>query len=279
MPHRTDAELLAMADRLSAAFFLSTRGQPGSRIRDDGDVIHGMTGIPLAIFNGATCARFTPDDAAERIEAVLRPFRDEHVKMSWFVGSTSTPPDLVDRLIAHGLTIEEVAPVLARSLADWPDPAAPAPVAPDGVTIERVRDATGFRAATEVMFAVFGLPLDVIDPFVDRYARYSIGPDPIQDVVLARRDGEPAATALGFVVDGVVGIFNVATLPEHERNGLGTAVTRAAIDGGVARGATAAILESSPAGRPVYERLGFHDVGTVAVLLGAFGERAADAPG
>jgi ribosomal protein S18 acetylase RimI-like enzyme len=274
MAPRTDAELLAMADRLSAAFFLSARGRPGASIREDPDVVYGTSGIPLPIFNGATCARFTAVNADERIGAVLGLFREQGIDMSWFVGSTSTPADLVARLLAHGLAIEETAPVMCRDLTGWRDE--PARPVPEGLTIEQVADRAGFHDASVVMFEAFGIPFGVLDVFEERFSGYAIGPDAVQQVFVARRDGEAVSTALGFILDGVVGIYNVATRPSRERLGAGTAVTRATIDDAVARGATAALLESSQAGYQVYERLGFHEVGTVTVLVGIFGEAAAD---
>jgi hypothetical protein len=47
------------------------------------------------------------------------------------------------------------------------------------------------------------------------------------------------------------------------------------IDDAFRRGAVAAILQSSDAGRKVYERIGFHDVGSVTVMAGRFARGAA----
>ena len=263
---RSDDELLAMADRQSAAFFLATRDRPWSDIHEESDVVHGTTGIPLPVFNGATNARFEPATADDRIEAVLRPFRDGRIDMTWIVGPTSSPPDLVDRLLAHGLAIEEAAPVMACPLSEWTAPA----LAP-GIETVLVHDGAGFHAAMEIMFLGFGLPTEVLPIVEERYAGFAVGPDAIQRVFLAHLDGRPVATALGFVLDGVVGIYNVATLAEARRHGAGRAVTAAVLADAVARGATDAILESSDLGRSVYESLGFREVGSVTVLYGAFG--------
>jgi ribosomal protein S18 acetylase RimI-like enzyme len=270
----SDAALRAMADRQSAAFFLATRDRPWAAIHDEPDVIHGTTGIPLPIFNGATNARFTAATADERIDAVLRPFREARIDMTWAVGPTSTPLDLADRLIAHGLTVDEAAPIMACSLVDrrfGPPPA--------GIETEIVVDAAGFHVATEIMFAGFGIPEALMPVVEERYAGFAIGPRAIQRVYLARLEGRPVATALGFTLDGVVGIYNVATLPAARRRGAGRAATEAAMAEAAAHGATAALLESSAMGRSVYERLGFREVGTVTILLGAFGSiRTADPP-
>ncbi len=77
---------------------------------------------------------------------------------------------------------------------------------------------------------------------------------------LGEVDGEPVTTGLGLTLGPFVGIFNVATLPEHQRRGYGGAVTARAVADGVAAGADWAWLQSSAVGYPVYERLGFRTV-------------------
>jgi GNAT superfamily N-acetyltransferase len=262
----TDAELLDASDELSAGFYRASARFPWAIVHDDGDVIHGTTGIPLEIFNGATCARFRPETADERIEQVLVPFRVERIDMSWMIGSISTPVDLAARLVAHGLVHDEDLPVLGMNLDGWrTEPPA------SGIELEWVADRATFDEASRVMFAGFGMPKAIFDAFADRFSMTAVGPAATQRIVLARSDGRAISTALGFVLDGVLGIYNVATVPDARGRGAGTAVTRAVIDDGIERGAVAAMLQSSAAGRPIYERIGFHDVGSVTVMAGRFG--------
>ena len=265
MPVHTDAELLAASDLLSAGFYRAAARFPWGRIHDDGDVVHGTTGIPIEVFNGATCARFDASTADERIEQVLAPMRAERIDMSWMVGSTSTPGDLVRRLERHGLVHDEELPVLGMGLDGW-QPVPPAA----GIELEWVVDRASFDEASRVMFAGFRMPDELFAPFADRFIDLVVGPLSTGRVAIARIDGRPVSTALGSVLDGFVGIYNVATVPGDERRGAGSAVTRAVIEDAIGRGAVSAILQTSPAGRPVYERIGFHDVGTVTVLAGRF---------
>jgi GNAT superfamily N-acetyltransferase len=74
---------------------------------------------------------------------------------------------------------------------------------------------------------------------------------------LGKVDGEPVTTGVGVCFDNHVGIFNVATLPDHRRHGYGAAITAQAVRDGLDRGARWAWLQSSPAGYGVYEKLGF----------------------
>jgi GNAT superfamily N-acetyltransferase len=74
---------------------------------------------------------------------------------------------------------------------------------------------------------------------------------------LGEADGQPVTTCVGFRLNEHVGIFNVATLPTHQRRGYGAAITAWAVRDGFAHGARWAWLQSSAAGLGVYERLGF----------------------
>jgi len=80
-------------------------------------------------------------------------------------------------------------------------------------------------------------------------------------VVIAYIDERPAATATTFTVGETTYVCWVGTRPAYRRRGLGAAVTARAVQAGFGRGATLAVLEATPDGRPVYERLGFTAIG------------------
>ena len=73
-------------------------------------------------------------------------------------------------------------------------------------------------------------------------------------------DGRPASVAGAWLVgdDAVIGW--VATVPDARRRGLGSLVTARAVEWAFERSARFAVLQASPAGRPVYERIGFATV-------------------
>ena len=74
---------------------------------------------------------------------------------------------------------------------------------------------------------------------------------------LAWLHGQPVATALATYARGVVGIYYVVTLPAARRQGIGRAVTLAALLEARARGYRVAVLHSAEMGLSVYQRLGF----------------------
>ena len=85
------------------------------------------------------------------------------------------------------------------------------------------------------------------------------------DLWLAFVDGVAVSTATGLVRGDNVGIFDVATPPEHRRKGYGAVVTAAAVAHGFDAGASLAYLQASDMGFPVYEALGFRTVSTYVV--------------
>ena len=78
--------------------------------------------------------------------------------------------------------------------------------------------------------------------------------------------GEPVSTAAVILGAGALGVYNVATLPEHQFRGYGEAVMRHALDD--ARrltGVERTILQSTPAGLKLYQRMGYREVTKVGV--------------
>ena len=79
-------------------------------------------------------------------------------------------------------------------------------------------------------------------------------------------DGEPVSTTAIVMGGSAVGVYNVATLPGHQRRGYGETVMRFALeDARREHGIDRTILQSTPAGLKLYERMGFRTVTRVAV--------------
>ncbi|MEV6205904.1 GNAT family N-acetyltransferase [Kitasatospora sp. NPDC051914] len=75
---------------------------------------------------------------------------------------------------------------------------------------------------------------------------------------LARLDGRPAGACISYDDGTAVGIYSVATLPEHRSRGVGRAVVAAALAAHPDRVAT---LVATLLGEPLYRRLGFTEYG------------------
>jgi GNAT superfamily N-acetyltransferase len=80
---------------------------------------------------------------------------------------------------------------------------------------------------------------------------------------LARERGKPAACVAALDEGTDCGIYCVATRPRSRGQGLATALMRRALLDARDRGATTSSLQSSPLGFPVYQRVGYADLGAI----------------
>jgi ribosomal protein S18 acetylase RimI-like enzyme len=127
--------------------------------------------------------------------------------------------------------------------------------------IRRVCDAATRDAFCEIGSVCFHVP---ISWFKEVFDADSVWERFISYVGYA--DGEPVATASIVIGGGVLGVYNVATLPDFQKRGYGEAVMRHAMaDACPERGMERAILQSTPAGFKLYQRMGFRTVARVAV--------------
>jgi hypothetical protein len=86
---------------------------------------------------------------------------------------------------------------------------------------------------------------------------------------LARRGGVPAGAASMRVCDGVCGLHGAATLPEHRRHGVQSAMLRRRLSDAASAGCDVAIVTTLPGSKSQQnvERLGFALLYVRAILV------------
>ena len=70
-------------------------------------------------------------------------------------------------------------------------------------------------------------------------------------------DDKPVTTSMGYISAGVMGIYNIATIPEYRKRGYGRLMTADLIIKSINAELRGSILQSSDMGKRVYEKLGF----------------------
>jgi ribosomal protein S18 acetylase RimI-like enzyme len=208
--------------------------------------------IPIPQFNSVWPR---DDTAAPALSAVLAEIEELGLPCSVQVRRGRTPA-CEEEAHSLGLTAEEPIPGMAVRPDELGRPEIP------GLEILRVATADGMAQALAVAAAGFGAPADLLAPIydlevaaLDGFAAY-----------LGRVDGRDVSTAIGYTVGDTIGVFNVATPPEHRGQGYGAALTAGAAREGIAAGAAVAWLQSSAMGLSVYRRLGFREVETYVLL-------------
>lgn len=87
--------------------------------------------------------------------------------------------------------------------------------------------------------------------------------EPPVEWVFARRDAEPASCVGGVELGEDLCVTLVATDPAHQGRGLASHALHALLRSARERGFVSASLQATKAGAPIYERLGFRDLGFI----------------
>jgi GNAT superfamily N-acetyltransferase len=128
--------------------------------------------------------------------------------------------------------------------------------APDINGLDWVRE-PALAEAGRLNAAAYGYPEGTFDSGMGEEA------PPGLHVYLANLDGEPAATVATLDRDGDCSIWCVATAEHARGRGLSTALMRQALHDAAVRGCATTTLQASKLGRPVYEKIGYGDFGSI----------------
>ncbi len=200
--------------------------------------------------------RFEADELPEVRAEIHDHLRERgRTACTWEVGSSTSPRDLVERLLGLGLVEEEGSSAVGMVLTEPPASSAPAEV-----EVRRAAAAADELVAAEIAAAAFGGAV--------RPRRF----DPASPVVtyLAFLDGEPVGRATGSFSRYGVSLFGGAVLPAARGRGAYRALVLARYADAVARGTPLAATQGGPMSRPILARLGFREVCWIRALLDTF---------
>jgi GNAT superfamily N-acetyltransferase len=222
-----------------------------------------MTNLPDHFMNVVVCSQLPPEGVDDLVASVLVHFRSMNIrKFTWLTHGNVPSTEINEVLLAHGLTFSDAfATEMAVDLSLLPDglPAHPGlriiPVDGEHVLKQWIHVASiGFRVDERFEKVWFDFFADAI--FDRRFQTY-----------LALLDGKPVATSQLFLSEGVAGIYNVSCIPDVRGQGIGSAVTLAALLEARQTGYRIGILQASTRGYNAYRRLGFQDCGKLSVYL------------
>jgi GNAT superfamily N-acetyltransferase len=236
-----------------AGFLMALGRAAGAEERDDGRVCWTIGNSPIDYHNCVVFADLSREEADGEIEASLQRMRAHGVPGSWHVGPSMRPPDVGERLVAHGFEYGGDDIGMAVDLSGLPEGV---PV-PEGFVIERVRDEEGLAAWVEALGSGFGAGPVEAEWAGEMYRR--LGFEGPWRHYVGQLGGEPVATATSYFGVGVAGIYFVCTVERARRRGIGAAITLAALHRARDLGYSVGVLGSSEMGYPVYRRLGFEE--------------------
>jgi len=222
-----------------------------------------ITNMPDYFMNLVVCTELPSAGIDELIEDALRHFRSLNVKrLSWLAEEGIPAIQLRKCLVAHGLTFDKSFAIeMAANLMTLPDNL---PL-PTGLKIIPVQDEDALLKWIHVISTSFGVPEEFESTWYDLFVE-AVFDLPFR-CYLALLDGQPVGTSQLFLSAGVAGIYNVTCVPEARGQGIGAAITLAALLYARDIEYHIGILQASELGYRVYRRLGFQDFGQLSVYL------------
>ncbi len=223
-------------------------------IHDEPELLWFTSGLPFQLGNGIMRANFTGNELEKTLSKKIKQLVALHLPMAWLIGPSTQPHELGSYLQVHGWELSDQAPGMAVNLHDLQEQPLP-----PGLSIEQVRDEAALQTWLRVMIAGSELPEEALTLLLSILSRHGFKYNPAAHFYLGRLNNQPIATSLLFLGGGVAGIYNVATLPEVRKRGIGSALTLFPLLQARERGYRIGTLQSTEMGLHVYQRLGFHE--------------------
>lgn len=243
-------------ENMIATITAGSSNAPGSLVRRTDGVALALTGLPIRLFNQVLVELDSATDDAVAAGIAAARDRGDTFAVNLRRGADDRLVPLMTRLGLVRVSEEPWMPGMAL----YPIPAGGAGVR-DGSggsdhEIRRVVDEAGTEDHIVTAAAGFEMP--------EALLRTIVGPaltaHPDVAVYVGYTDGRPVTTGLGFRTGRTIGVCNIATVPSARRRGYGAAMTERIAADGAADGCDVAILQASPMGLPIYERLGYRTV-------------------
>ena len=222
-----------------------------------------ITNMPDHFMNLVVCTQLPSEGAEELIDSAMTHFKSLNIrKLSWLAQKGVPATEIKKYLLAHGLTFSESFAIeMAADLRSVPDDL-PKPI---GLRIAPVVAGKTLRQWIHVASIGFGVREEFEKVWYDFFVEAVF--DTRFRTYLALLNGQPVGTSQLFLSAGVAGIYNVTCIPEARGQGIGAAVTLAALLKARAMGYRVGILQASDLGFKVYRQLGFQDFGKLSVYL------------
>jgi GrpB-like predicted nucleotidyltransferase (UPF0157 family)/ribosomal protein S18 acetylase RimI-like enzyme len=202
-------------------------------------------------FNYVLSARFSENNARDRISHVASLFKKSHLPFSWWTSELDSPTSLEDHLKKEGFAFKEKNIGMYAEISNLTLESTNS-----SLEFKKVEDNSSLQHFCHIITAVGGNPtaFDVI------YSKappvlYS-GSAPLE-MYVAYIENEPVTSGILVRHANVVGIYYVATIPQKRRQGFGSSMMVHLLSKAKEKGYSIAVLQASSQGKGVYEKLGF----------------------
>ncbi len=240
--------------------WLASRSPQAEILKLDG-VRCSSTGYKIPFLNLALGGNFerglSEREIIDEIARVKNFFQTRNIPWYWWMSAHPSPSHLSDILASHGLEFDHhPLPAMAASLSAQ----ASFPNYPANIKVWRANSMDDLRAASTIRRTAFRFPEGEAVSYFELMA-----PDWLKNpqvrLFLAGEDfSTPVSIGALIMGAGMPGVYVMATLPGHHRQGYGKAILTRLLEEAAAGGHSLLILTASRAGFGLYSQFGFQHI-------------------
>ncbi len=253
-------ELIDMADKHTRAVQAWLASRSPNAVCFNGAGIQAVsTGLGVPLFNLALGCHFPPETEEsailEEIRQVEHFFEARQVPWLWWIGPHTTPADPQIYLQRFNLVPRPLPAMIAPLTAESAFPAIP-----KNISVWRAQSTQDLQAASKIRHTAFRFPAgEGLTYFEDMPDSWSGENSPAALYLAGETPENPVAMGAVILGAGLPGIYIMATLPNHTRQGYGKAVLARLLTDirQQVPGATKVVLTASQYGFPLYAQFGF----------------------
>jgi GNAT superfamily N-acetyltransferase len=255
--HSRDEIVTAMEQNMVGHMSYAAARMEHASVSADSSLTRVDSGLPTDTFNVVCGAHLERDQADERIRSTVEWFRERELPFSWWIGPSSTPTDLPERLQHHGLVHAEDEAGMICDLTTLDT----SPRSIPDIMICQVRRPDQLRQLAQVVAANWDPPDQHVVSFYERSASIVLAPESPLRYWLAYAGDQPVAACETYLGDGVAGFYALVTRQPYRGRGIATTLTHTALSRACAEGYGIATLQASGRAQRIYQRLGFEASG------------------
>ena len=221
--------------------------------RVDSEIVWAISSVPSYTLNNVAGAKLPTADVDKTLEMVVALGQTKQVPIIWWVGPSTRPNNLSQCLEEKGFIHVSTIPGMAIDLLtiDMKKPAL------DNLRITKVESDEALEILSHVSAKGIDLPDYAEKGTYELLSAVAQQPNSSFNHYIGWLDNTPVAATSMLLAAEEAGIFNVVTLPEVRKRGIGSAMTCHALQEARTQGARVGVLHASPMGLGVYKNLGF----------------------
>jgi len=245
------------------AFWSAYGRAKNCHLHSEKNLVWFYTRIAFPLFNGVIFANTNEAEAQFVIDKLQSKINAQGSPALWWIGPRTMPRNISTLLEKHGLNSAGEVPAMAMELSLLPKE--PQPIA--RFSLRKVDSAEMQSLWARIAATGTGFPDQAIDQMTQLEKTITDPQYQSQQRYIGYLEDVPVATSALVLDAGVAGIYAVATLPEARQKGIGRMMTMMPLLEARDMGYRIGILQSSPAGYSVYQKLGFQELWKYSLYL------------